>query len=136
VTDGRRARTIFLPLSGIQCTGGGAHQQPLTFFSWAFFLAQILTINQSFCNWQVRTKAFQLLYHKWYSNNNNNTEFFVFVSTHPSTWGKACSSCSSIWSSYLPGAAISIPRAHKMDGENMCSKIEQNKRLLQTESWI
>ncbi len=27
VTDGRRARTIFLTLSGIQCTGGGAHQQ-------------------------------------------------------------------------------------------------------------
>ncbi len=33
VTDGRRARTIFLTLSGIQCTGGGAHQQhPLLLF--------------------------------------------------------------------------------------------------------
>jgi hypothetical protein len=37
---------------------------PLTFFFWAFFLAQILTVNQSFCNFQVLQSAYPELT-KW-----------------------------------------------------------------------
>jgi hypothetical protein len=81
VTDGRRARTIFLTLSGIQCT-----EEELI----------------------------------------NNTTHILFLGILPCTNPHCKSKLLQ-----LSGTAISIPRAHKMNGENMCTKIEQNKRFLQ-----
>ncbi len=111
---------------------------PLTFFFWAFFLAQILTVNQSFCNWQVRTKAFQLLYHTTSDNPTTTiTQKFVSLSlpTHPhgAKLAVVAVQYGPLTFQVLQSA---YPELTKMDGEIMCTRIEQNNRFLQTESSI